>query len=146
MKKVLVLMFQIPIVCLSIHPKGSNAAEWLRFKFPRYLEPPSLRCLQELLTFRYSHGYDVYVYLKQSHISLTMLSKGDTQLQGRIKDAFAQFGYCGCEFVRLLGYRYRVDVVEGDVIEGGTRKEVTRARIRALAVIADRRAVQAHTV
>ncbi len=53
MKKVLVLMFQIPIVCLSIHPKGSNAAEWLRFKFPRYLEPPSLCCLQELLTFRF---------------------------------------------------------------------------------------------
>ncbi|PBK82326.1 hypothetical protein ARMGADRAFT_1001676 [Armillaria gallica] len=27
-------MLQIPIVCLSIHPKGSNAAKWLRFKFP----------------------------------------------------------------------------------------------------------------
>ncbi|PBK82336.1 hypothetical protein ARMGADRAFT_1038664 [Armillaria gallica] len=50
------------------------------------------------------------------------LERGRYSVAGEDKGCLRQFGYCGCEFVRLLGYRYRVVAVEGDVVEGGPGK------------------------
>ncbi|PBK82334.1 hypothetical protein ARMGADRAFT_1038662 [Armillaria gallica] len=55
------------------------------------------------------------------------LERGRYSVAGEDKGCLRQFGYCGCEFVRLLGYRYRVVAVEGDVVEGGPGKSTRLA-------------------
>lgn len=71
------------------------------------------RPLDSALYARCSHGYGVD--LKQFRPSSMKRSKWEDER------CLTWFRYCGCEFVGLLGYRYRMVAVERDGIEGEKR-------------------------